>query len=82
MFIFFSSYLLNEENFIVQWLADVFSSYDDLLTVKEKVITRAYSSPLEVVNAVKTLMQACRNAVDNKRSPVRIFIWPYFFSFS
>uniref|UniRef100_A0A1I7V9M8 Bromo domain-containing protein n=1 Tax=Loa loa TaxID=7209 RepID=A0A1I7V9M8_LOALO len=53
-----------------EWLADVFSSYDDLLTVKEKVITRAYSSPLEVVNAVKTLMQACRNAVDNKRSPV------------
>uniref|UniRef100_A0A0R3RTJ3 Bromo domain-containing protein n=1 Tax=Elaeophora elaphi TaxID=1147741 RepID=A0A0R3RTJ3_9BILA len=53
-----------------EWLADVFSSYDDLLTVKEKVVTRAYSSPLEVVNAVKTLMQACRNAVDNKRSPV------------
>ncbi|OZC05932.1 hypothetical protein X798_07090 [Onchocerca flexuosa] len=53
-----------------EWLADVFSSYDDLLTVKEKVITRAYNSPLEVVNAVKTLMQACRNAVDNKRSPV------------
>ncbi|CAG9530357.1 unnamed protein product [Cercopithifilaria johnstoni] len=53
-----------------EWLADVFSSYDDLLTVKEKVITRAYSSPLDVVNAVKTLMQACRNAVDNKRSPV------------
>ncbi|KAK6107108.1 WD domain G-beta repeat family protein [Brugia pahangi] len=53
-----------------EWLADVFSSYDDLLTVKQKVITRTYNSPLEVVNAVKTLMQACRNAVDNKRSPV------------
>ncbi|KAM3715120.1 Bromodomain and WD repeat-containing protein, partial [Dirofilaria immitis] len=53
-----------------EWLADVFSAYDDLLTVKEKVVTRSYSSPLEVVNAVKTLMQACRNAVDNKRSPV------------
>uniref|UniRef100_A0A915PM02 Bromo domain-containing protein n=1 Tax=Setaria digitata TaxID=48799 RepID=A0A915PM02_9BILA len=53
-----------------EWLADVFSSYDDLSTVKEKVISRVYNSPLEVVNAVKTLMQACRNAVDNKRSPV------------
>ncbi|VDN05546.1 unnamed protein product [Thelazia callipaeda] len=64
-----------------EWLTDVFLAYDDLSTVKEKVIFRVYSSPLEVVNAVKTLMQACRNAVfrdslacaasfDSKMAPV------------
>uniref|UniRef100_A0A183DZ78 Bromo domain-containing protein n=1 Tax=Gongylonema pulchrum TaxID=637853 RepID=A0A183DZ78_9BILA len=51
-------------------LQDVFSTRDNLSAVKNKVRDRKYSSPLEVVNAVKTFMQACRNAIDNKRSPV------------
>lgn len=45
-------------------------SCDDLLTIRLKIGTQGYASPLGVIEAVRTLMQMCRNSIDNKRSPV------------
>ncbi|VDM38223.1 unnamed protein product [Toxocara canis] len=66
-----ASHFMDRSNNVRQALEGVYEEgCDDLQTIFRKTQNKCYSSPLEVKGEVEKLMQTCRSALDNKRSPV------------